>query len=115
MTLPLNIRYYGKEQPLPEQVPLRAGPLSLVYEAGYLRYLRLGDGEILRRIYVAIRDRNWGTAPDELSNVEMEIGVDSFRIRYDVSNRLHDVDFAWQGEITGKADGTIRLFILPTI
>ena len=108
MPLPLHVRYYGKEQPLPEQIPLRAGPLSLVYEAGCLRRIRLGEQEIMRRVYVAIRDQNWGTAPDELSNVEMEIGADAFHIRYDVSNRLHDVDFVWRGEITGEADGTIH-------
>ena len=108
MPTPLNVRYYGKEQPLPEQIPLRAGPLLLLFEAGCLRYIRLGDDEILRRVYVAIRDRNWGTAPDELSNVEMEIGADTFQIRYDVRNRLRDVDFVWHGEITGAADGTLH-------
>ncbi len=59
--LPKAVLYYGKDEPLPEQVPLRAGPLTLSYEAGDLRYIKLGEHEILRRIYVAIRDRNWGT------------------------------------------------------
>ena len=37
--LPQNVLYYGKEDPLPEQKELRAGPLSLIYEAGDLRYV----------------------------------------------------------------------------
>ena len=103
MALPLNVRRYGSDAPLPEQKPLRAGPLSLVFEAGCLRTIRLGEHELLRRVYVAIRDRNWGTAPDEISNLQIDASDDSFHITYDVRNRLGDVDFAWHGEITGDA------------
>ena len=34
--LPANVLYYGSPDPLPERVPLRAGPLSLVYRDGDL-------------------------------------------------------------------------------
>jgi hypothetical protein len=33
--LPTNALYYGKDEP-PQQIALRAGPLSLVYENGDL-------------------------------------------------------------------------------
>jgi hypothetical protein len=102
-----NVLYYGNPKPLPERVPLRAGPLSLIYEAGDLRYIKLGDQEILRRIYVAIRDQNWGTVPPALSNVRLDIGDDSFRVTYDVENRQGDIDFSWKGMITGDDQGTI--------
>ena len=102
-----NVLYYGKDDPLPQQMGLRAGPLSLVYEEGDLRYIKLGDREILRRVYVAIRDRNWGTVLPVLSNVQMDIGDDSFRIRYDVENREGDINFFWKGTITGDAQGMI--------
>ncbi len=105
--LPRNVWYYGKEDPLPEQKPLRAGPLSLVYEEGDLRYIRLGDREVLRRVYVAVRDRNWGTVPPRLSNVQMDIAENSFRIAYDVEHRQGDIDFFWKGTITGHANGII--------
>jgi hypothetical protein len=105
--LPKNVLYYGKDEPLPEQVELRAGPLSLVYEESDVRYIKLGDHEILRRIYVAIRDRNWGTVLPVLSNLQMDIGDDSFRISYDVENKEGDIDFFWKGTITGDAQGTI--------
>lgn len=105
--LPRNVWYYGKDEPLPQQRELRAGPLSLIYEGGDLRYIRLGDREVLRRVYVAVRDRNWGTVPPRLSNVQMEIGEDSFRIAYDVEHRQGDIDFFWKGTITGGADGTV--------
>jgi len=105
--LPKNVLYYGKTDPLPERRELRAGPLSLIYEAGDLRAIKLGDREILRRVYVAIRDQNWGTAPAALSNVCLETGADSFRITYDVENRDGAVDFFWQGTISGDENGTI--------
>ena len=93
MKLSKNVLYYGKEEPLPEQTALRAGPLSLMYEAGDLRYIRLGNQEILRRVYVALRDRNWGTVLPVLFNVQMDIADDSFRITYDVENKQGDIDF----------------------
>lgn len=105
--LPKNVLYYGKEEPLPEQIPLRAGPLTLLYENGDLRYIKLGDQEILRRVYLAIRDRNWGTVLPKLSHVQMDIGEDSCRITYDVENKQDDIDFFWKGTITGEPDGTI--------
>ncbi len=105
--LPLKVLYYGKGEPLPEQTQLRAGPLFMIFEAGDLRYIRFGDHEILRRIYVAVRDHNWDTILPQLSNVQIEHDSDAFRITYDVKNKGADVDFFWQGTITGDADGTI--------
>ncbi len=105
--LPKNVLYYGKDEPLPEQIALRAGPLSLVYEDGDLRYIKLGNREILRRVYVAIRDRNWGTVLPKISNLHMDVREDSFRISYDVENKAGDIDFRWKGLITGEPDGTV--------
>jgi len=108
MMLPDNVLYYGKEEPLPEQRRLRAGPLTVLYEEGDLRYIRLGSTEIVRRIYVAVRDRNWGTVAPVLSNVRVESGPASFRISYEVRNRQDEIDFIWTGEIAGDEQGTIR-------
>ena len=106
--LPANVLYYGKDEPLPEQLALRAGPLSLVYENGDLRYIRLGDQEIVRRIYVAVRDRNWDTLLPVLSNVQVEAGEACFRITYDAEHRQGDIRFTWRATIAGDAGGTIR-------
>ena len=105
--LPLRVLYYGKDEPLPEQTQLRAGPLSMIFEAGDLRYIRFGDHEILRRIYVAVRDHNWDTILPQLANVQIERNSDTFRVTYDVENKQAEVDFFWRGTIAGDADGTI--------
>lgn len=66
-----NRLLYGSEAPLPERIPLRAGPLSLVFEAGDLRYLSLGSHEAIRRVYGAVRDRDWGTVPGLTTNLAL--------------------------------------------
>jgi hypothetical protein len=106
--IPPNVLLYGSPEPLPERVPLRAGPLSLIYEAGDLKYIKLGEREIIRRIYAAVRDRNWGTVPGELSNIQIKSQTDSFKISYDSRHTSRDIDFVWRGEIEGSEDGTIR-------
>ena len=100
-----NELYYGSKEPLPEQRELRAGPLTMLYENGDLRYIRLGKQEILRRVYVAIRDHNWNTIKPLLSNVRVDIDVDRFLISFDVDNRERNIHFAWHGEIRGEASG----------
>jgi len=107
MKLSKNVQYYGKDESLPEQIDLKAGPLNLFYEAGDLRYIKYGDKEIIRRIYVAVRDRNFDTVKPVLSDVKMDIKVDSFIITHTVNNIQSDIDFCWQGKIIGNANGTI--------
>ncbi|HRW06631.1 MAG TPA: hypothetical protein P5121_16115 [Caldilineaceae bacterium] len=102
-----NILYDGKPDPHPAPIPLRAGPLTMIYENGDLRYLKWGRHEIVRRLYVAIRDRNWNTAVNVLSDVQIESMGDQFRISYRCTNRLADIDLVWQGMLVGTADGTI--------
>lgn len=58
-----NLLRYGHDDPLPEQVRLRAGPLSLVFEQGDLRYVCLGAHELLRRGGAANRRRKWLGGP----------------------------------------------------
>ena len=107
MKLSKNVQYYGKDELLPKQIDLQAGPLNLFYEAGDLRYIKFGDKEIIRRVYVAVRDHNWDTVIPVLSNVRMNIANDSFNIKYSVSNIQDNVDFLWEGNIIGKPNGTI--------
>ena len=106
--LPKNVLYYGTEAPLPEQVELHAGPLSVLFEDGDLRYIRYGDREVVRRIYVAVRDRNWGTVPPRLTNLKIERSANSFQITYDCQHQQGDVDFFWKATIQGEAIGSIR-------
>lgn len=63
--------------PVPPVV-LRAGPLRLLYEpaSGFVRRICLGQTEVLRGIYGAVRDRNWGTTPGLLRETAREAEED---------------------------------------
>ncbi|MBI1277487.1 MAG: hypothetical protein GC179_05115 [Anaerolineaceae bacterium] len=104
---PKNVMYYGADRPLPEQRHLQAGPLSMIFENGDLRYIRLGQHEIIRRIYAAIRDPNWGTVPNALKDVQVDGKPNTFKIHYSVDNQQGDIDFVWTASITGDEQGTI--------
>ena len=106
-TLPLRVLHTGTEEPLRETRELRAGPLSVLYEDGGLRYVRWGSTEILRRIYVAVRNRNWGTVPSAVTGLRVDAGADGFGVTFNVECRSGDIHFAWSGAIKGDAKGTI--------
>lgn len=103
-----NIIYYGSLEDLPEQTTLHAGPLTVVFEAGDLRYIQCGRHEILRRIYAAVRDRNWGTIPGRISNLKIIQGEQRFGITFEVEHRQREIHFTWNGEILGDEQGRIR-------
>ena len=107
MAFTRNILYYGSDVPPPEPIKLRAGPLSLTFVAGEIRDIRLGSWEVLRRIYVTVRDRNWRRVPATLHEVRETIGPESFDVKFAVDNKQAEIDFHWNGSIIGKADGTI--------
>src|SRR5271169_2809307 len=86
--LPVKVWRRGRNDDPPQQTPLRAGPLDLLFEQGELRSIRLGDREVINRIYVAVRDRNWDTAPPALSGISLEADRASFRISFDVTCRM---------------------------
>jgi hypothetical protein len=75
----------------------------------FLRYIRLGDREVLRGIYAAVRDLNWNTVTPQVSNVQVDKGDASFKVTFDVEclDPDLDLDFAWTGTITGQEDGTV--------
>ena len=107
MKFPKNIIYYGKDKRLAENIEIKAGPLNLIYEAGDLRYIKFNEIEIVRRVYVAVRDHNWDTITSTISNVEINTEKNSFEINYNVENIQDDINFIWKANIVGKSDGSI--------
>lgn len=107
MSLTSREIYYGQDMPLPEQMLLRAGPLSLAFEDGSLRTIKAGDAEVVRLIYSAVRDHNWATIIPQLSNIETKNNSDSFYIRFKAEHLRGDIHFVWTGTIEGAADGTL--------
>lgn len=98
---------YGSAVPLPEPIALRAGPLTMLYEHGSLRRIRLGSQAVLLMIYAAVRDHNWSTIVGELSEERLDVRPASFEISYLSRHRRDDIDFSWRGRINGAEDGAI--------
>jgi D-apionolactonase len=99
--------WYGRDEPPLEPRVLRAGPLLAELHGCDLRYVRSSSNEVVRRVYMAVRDLNWGTLPVTVESLEVEEGDDSFRVRFDARNTKDEIDFAWTGTIEGTNDGVV--------
>lgn len=98
--------------PLPADlglIPLRSGPLTLEFSDGDLRNVRFGDREVIRRIYIAVRDRDWGTVPMEIGEREIRIEADAFHITYTAIFRQEGIHFVARVAMTGNADGIVQM------
>ena len=100
----------GREAP-PLAIPLRAGPLRLVFDRGELRWIRLGEREVLRGIYAAVREAGWATVPARIEDLVVEAEPDSFRIRFVARHARGDVRFDWAARLEGSAEGRISYAI----
>ena len=96
----------GADQPPEHALRVRAGDLSAEFAAGGLRYLRMGDIEVARRIVVAVRDQAWNTVPGTLSDVRIHQAGDQFRITFSSRHEANELCFTWKGTIGGTADGS---------
>ncbi|MGH9341053.1 MAG: hypothetical protein ACRD1R_16020 [Acidobacteriota bacterium] len=104
-----NFLYYGKEDPPSRQVELQAGTLSAIFEPelAFLRRIRLDDREVIRGIYCAVRDRQWGTIMPRVFDLDIQKGPESFSISFWAECKKDDIDFLWKGLIRGDAPGLI--------
>ncbi len=91
-------------------VKLHAGGLSMLFDprSAALRTLCWGDREVLRGIYSAVRDPNWGTAAPVLSQLHIEQSANAFKVAFSARCSQPPIDFTWDGVIIGQSDGTIR-------
>ena len=99
--LPTQVLYYGKDEALPKQIPLRAGLLSLIDEDGDLRYVNWAIKNWCAASTSPSVTAIGGLCLGMLSQVQMTVQEASFHITYTVENKQGDIDFYWQGEIRG--------------
>jgi hypothetical protein len=104
-----NLLLYGTAEPLPETFEVRAGPVTATFDAGQLRWIRLGGVEVIRGISFLIRDRNWSTATPQIANLKLDQGEHGFSLEFDARCPTIDGDFVWHGSYRGEADGTLTL------
>jgi D-apionolactonase len=87
---------------------LRAGRLSMIYENGSIRHVRTGH-EIIRMVYMAVRDRNWLTIPPVISDEQVIVRTDSFIIKFRFHFLSGDISFSARMIIEGGSDSTLSL------
>lgn len=108
LTLTPYEMWYGRDVPPPAVYRLKAGALDVEFQEGDLRYIRHAGRELIRRIYVAIRDVNWNTVPGVITNLNVDSGADHFHIRFESSHHSVALQFRWQATIKGRPDGSIE-------
>jgi D-apionolactonase len=104
-----NILLYGHDELPPKALTLRAGSLTMIFEPdnGFLRYIRLGDHEVVRNIYAVVRDQNWNTIAWKILNLKTDIRPDSFDLTFEVECHEREVDYVWKGAASGDASGRV--------
>lgn len=90
---------------------LRAGPVTLLLEAGRLRSLRAGGVELLRGMYAAVRLPGWTTAAPRLELLEHRVGPDEFHVRLHADYRP-SAPFTAELTLRGDRAGTVSLHFL---
>lgn len=105
------VKLFGTETEDVEGRTLRAGPLSAVLDSGALRYIRLGDTEVMRAIAYLVRDENWGTFAPEISNLNVEETGGAFAVSYDA--RCHDTkrSIRYHAEIRCSPAGALNFTV----
>jgi phosphopantetheine adenylyltransferase len=99
---------YGFSEKPAAQIRLRAGPFNMIYENGFLRYIKYGSNEIIRMIYMALRDKNWGTYTPLIENEKLDISLYSFDIEYTCRYEENSqIFFIWNATIKGDEQGKI--------
>jgi hypothetical protein len=101
------IALFGTEQPSVVGQILTAGPISVEFDAGQLRYVRVGDVEVLRAISFLVRDENWGTYNPEISDLSIEQHGDGFSVAYHAVCSRPGQEISFDASIEGRGDGSL--------
>src|SRR5512133_3745770 len=97
----------GFDKDIPKAIILHAGPVELLYESGVIRYLRIGEDEVVRMIYPALRDKEWNTIIPDISGENIQEDQTSFNVSYHARYNKGEIDFEADVLITGDSAGKI--------
>jgi D-apionolactonase len=109
-------RLSGRAEPPHASTPVELGRLRLRLGPLEARSIFLDDDELVRRLFFAVRGTDWGTASNEL----VESGVSRNSAAFTLTTTAvsvdvrHKIDFAWTGNLTGTAGGSISFAVSGT-
>ena len=85
-------------------ISVRLGEISFDFEpqSGTLRYLRVGSVELIRGIYSAVRNANWGTPAPKVEGFKQKSSADGWSASWDAAIREDALTFSWKGAATAR-------------
>ena len=86
---------------------LRAGPLAFDLDGIDVRGVAHQEQELVRRIYVAVRDLDWNTLPPAVSDIDVARSGVGTVVTFRAYHEGAGIAYAWQGRVTAHADGRI--------
>lgn len=102
-----GIALCGTEQPDVVGRILKAGPMSVEFDNGQLRYLRVNGVEVLRAIGFLVRDENWGTYVPAISNLKIDQRSDGFTVSFHAVCKRPGQEIAYDARIEGTREGNL--------
>ncbi len=106
-----RLAIFGTDEPPPERLELRAGPLSAVFENAGLRDIRFRGVEAVRGVAFLVRDAAWGTARIEIEDRELSETDGVTRLRFTATARAAAGNFAYRAEIVLDPRGILRFAV----
>jgi hypothetical protein len=73
-----------------------------------IKHIRLGDVELVRRVYFAVRTDTWDTVYPEFSQIDIDYDTDVWQARWTARCAKDAVDYRWAGTVEAHPDGMIR-------
>lgn len=107
MALTRSVRLTGTSEPEQKRRLLTAGPLSVLFENGALRYLRYNGAEVLRGISYLVRDRNWNTYSPVVKGLKIRQSPDQFIISYSATCKDKQQAIQYEATIEAWSDGRL--------
>ncbi|MFN0041493.1 MAG: hypothetical protein ACKVP2_18430 [Burkholderiales bacterium] len=102
-----SVALCGTEQPnVPGRV-LQAGPLTVEFDNGQLRYLRYDGVEVLRAVGFLVRDENWGTYTPVISNLKVAQRAAGFSISFQATCKRADQKIIYDANIEATPDSLV--------
>ena len=103
----LNLLRYGHKYSPSRQVGLSAGELRAYYSKGEVLRVKTDNFEVIRRIYAAVRDRNWKTLKPEVLREYGSGNDEHYVLTRSCEYRENDIHFLADYTITSGNDNRI--------
>lgn len=95
---------YGTEEPPPDRITLRAGPLEAILEEGALRTVTVCGHEVLRAVAFLMRGPTWDTAATAVADLAVDQREGGFDVTFAAVARMGDAALPWRARIEGRPD-----------